>query len=446
MVSEAPRRPPRAWLRIVVVALLAVIILVAAIVQLRRYIEVDVVELPDLVGLPYEDALEQLHDFGLVAEPYPDNSRSFPAQVVTAQAPSPGSMVRSGRNISVGVNQPTEVQAPTLVGLQLNEATAILREAGLVIDTVTYENSDHPVGTVTLQEPQAGVVLSGQSGLSVTVSRGAGDPVAELPDVVGLRIDEARRRLQDAGFRSIQPVATGISFDDYEVVEQQSPDPESEVAVTMPVQLNYRLSAREVVEVPDVWGHNATTAGMLLRAAGLQVGEVRYMEDPEQPRGVVLEVLPNGYTLVDTPVSLLVNARDGTYDSLRSREDDDFLAEDDRSFPSGDDGNAGDWLSRRTRTQDRAQDRIQPQEEPVEELPEGARRISVTFDPTNLGVRALLEDEYDLRLVVQDEQGERTVVDQRVEAGGVVRDDVIVYGDALLQTYINGVFFQAWRP
>src|SRR5690625_2493550 len=445
MVSEAPTRAPRPWLRIVVVALLAAVILVAAIIQLRRYIEVDVVELPDLVGMPYDEALAQLRSNGLVAEPYPDNSRNFPAQVVTAQAPPAGSMVRSGRNISVGVNQPTEVSAPGLVGLHINEATALMREAGLVIETVTFENSDSAVGTIISQQPGPGVTLSGQAGVTVVVSRGAGDPTAVLPDVVGLPVETARRRLQEAGFRSIQPVATGISFNDYGVVEEQSPEPENEVAVTVPVQLNYRLSAREVVEVPSVVGQSATSASMLVRAGGLPVGEHRYAEDTDQPRGVVIESSPAGYTLVDTPVSLVVNASEGSYDSLRSRvqdEEDDFLAQDGRGSLFGDDRQPGDWLTRRGTEDTRAQ-REEPEQE---ELPEGARRIPVTFDPTNLGVRALLEDEYDLRLVVQDEQGERVVIDQRVPAGEVVRDDVIVYGDALLQTYINGVFFQAWRP
>ena len=69
------------------------------------------------------------------------------------------------------------------------------------------------------------------------------------------------------------------------------------------------------------------------------------------------------------------------------------------------------------------------------------------LDPTSFGVRALTENDYRLELVISDERGERTVLDRRVPAGQAVSTSVTVYGnDALLQTFINGDPFQAWRP
>ena len=70
-----------------------------------------------------------------------------------------------------------------------------------------------------------------------------------------------------------------------------------------------------------------------------------------------------------------------------------------------------------------------------------------SFDPTHMGVRKLLEEPYQLRVVVSDERGERVVLDRRVAAGERVTTSVPVYGqEAMLQTYIDDVFFQAWRP
>ena len=64
-----------------------------------------------------------------------------------------------------------------------------------------------------------------------------------------------------------------------------------------------------------------------------------------------------------------------------------------------------------------------------------------------MGVKRLLESRYNLTLVVTDDLGERTLLDSEVEPGTVVSTSVLVYGDApLLQTFIDGVFFQAWRP
>jgi hypothetical protein len=49
--------------------------------------------------------------------------------------------------------------------------------------------------------------------------------------------------------------------------------------------------------------------------------------------------------------------------------------------------------------------------------------------------------------VVTDEDGERVEFDRQLAAGEGVEVPVRVVGeDAMLQTFINGLFFQAWRP
>jgi hypothetical protein len=62
-------------------------------------------------------------------------------------------------------------------------------------------------------------------------------------------------------------------------------------------------------------------------------------------------------------------------------------------------------------------------------------------------VRRLLEEPYNLRLVITDDLGERTALDEQLDAGEIATTTVNVYGsEAMLQTFIDGVFFQAWRP
>src|SRR5690606_27127681 len=58
---------------------------------------------------------------------------------------------------------------------------------------------------------------------------------------------------------------------------------------------------------------------------------------------------------------------------------------------------------------------------------DGSRTVPFTFDPTYMGVRRLLEEPYNLRLVITDELGERTVLDERLGAGEIATTTVSVY-------------------
>ncbi|MFS8640612.1 MAG: PASTA domain-containing protein, partial [Symbiobacteriaceae bacterium] len=65
------------------------------------------------------------------------------------------------------------------------------------------------------------------------------------------------------------------------------PSAGTQVVTSTPVTVHYALSSRDVVEVPDVVGEPEWRARLALRAAGLLVGQVTYVQDPAQPQGVV---------------------------------------------------------------------------------------------------------------------------------------------------------------
>ena len=77
---------------------------------------------------------------------------------------------------------------------------------------------------------------------------------------------------------------------------------------------------------------------------------------------------------------------------------------------------------------------------------DGSRIIPFRFDPASVGIASLLRDPYMLKVLLNDAEGERVVFEQRLAAGENVEIPVRIAGDGLLQTYINGLFFQAWSP
>lgn len=419
--------------RVLVLVLVGAALATAAIVTAGRYLSVSDVRLPDVRGLGYRVASEQLRERGLRVLTYPELDAAAPADTVVSQTPPSGSVVRLGRTVSLGVNALAEVQTmPTLVGLPERDAIERAEHVGLVVERVVYVRSERPAGMVVQQWPEPGGGLAGDAGVTLDVSRGQGERSVELPDVRGLTLEEAKAALQGLGVRRVDAVAAGLSFDRPNTVTEQRPPAGTEVLSSTPVTLVYALEGTRVVRVPDVAGAPLWQAQVALRAAQLALGPVRVVDDPARPAGV-LEVRPSGYTVVGSPVALVVNG------PVRATSEPRHELED-LGFPTLGGVDVGG-------------DPTAPAEPDVPApgttalQADGSRLIPFRFDPATVGVASLTREAYRLTLVVNDDDGERTVLDRDLEAGESVVTSVRVVGDEpMLQTFINGSFFQAWRP
>lgn len=421
------RRGRGLWLGLAVALLAAATVLTA--LNLRRYFTVEEVRLPDLVGLPQEQAALLLRREGLEPVSFVEYVEDASPGAVTSQAPAGGAVVKQGRTIHLGVNTVSaEARVPDMLGMREEDARARAQGLNLPIGTVVYRPGDQPVGTVVEQTPVGGNRLGTGEKVELVVSRGRERASVTLPDLVGVDVDVAMQRLGELGFTRVESVAAAVSFSAPRSVVAMSPAQGNTVVQSTPVILHYALSSSSVVAVPEIIGYPQWRAQLSLRAAQLDIGVITYIQDPAQPAGVVA-VQPTGYTLPGTPVLMTIN---GDPPALPFPGFDTPIG----GQVPGDPGGlrppvAGGGGIGATDTQ------------PAD----GSRTVPFTFDPTFMGVRRLLEEPYTLRLVITDDRGERTVLDQRLQAGEVATTTVSVYGaEAMLQTFIDGVFFQAWRP
>ncbi len=428
-----PVLPLSTMVRIVALALIAVALVVGAALTAERYLRVDDVRLPDVRGLPYADASQRLRSSGLRVLTYPEIDPAAAADTVVSQTPPSGSVVRSGRTVSLGVNAVAEVrQTPTLVGLTEVSAIARAESVGLSVERIEYAVSDQPSGTVIGQYPGPGSVLTPDVVVSIAVSRGFASAPLELPDVRGMTLDEARGALSELGIRRVDAVAADLSFDRPRTVTDQRPAPGAEVLPSTPVTLVYALEGTRVVRVPEVIGAPLWQAQLALRAAQLGLGPVRFVDDPTRPSGV-LEARPAGFTVVGSPVALVVNGP--VPESSAGTSFNDLAAE------------FGGLLPSRSEAESASEEPDIPAPGTTFVQADGSRLIPFRFDPSQVGVASLTREPYRLTLVVSDDGGERTILDRQFEAGESVVTSVQVIGDEpLLQTFINGSFFQAWRP
>lgn len=424
------------WLAAALVLLVGVA--AATAMNLRDYFTVAEVGMPDLVGMSQDQAALVLRREGLEPVSFVQHVAGAAPATVVSQTPLPGSVVKRGRTVHLGVNTPpADARLPDLVGMRESDALQRLSELGVVVGSVDYQASERPAGTVIAQQPVGGERLAAGDSFQLVVSRGRDLPLLTVPDLQGQNLESAVAELRRIGFTRVETLPSTVSFTAPDSVVGIQPSPGSQVRASTPVALHYSLSSTNVVSVPDLIGYPQWRAQLALQAAQLRVGPITYVEDPEQPQGV-LAVSPTGYTLPGTPILLTINGSEPAplpgFDLPLSGNEGG--GDSGIGLDTGVDTTDGNQTGSETIPGTNAQ--LQA---------DGSRVVPFNFDPTFMGVRRLLEQPYSLRLVISDDRGERTVVDTVAQPGEVVSATVTVYGDeALLQTYIDGVFFQAWRP
>jgi beta-lactam-binding protein with PASTA domain len=434
--SRRPWQIVRLFLSLLVVV--ATVFLGARV--LSRYFAISEVVLPTLTGLGSEEARQTLQRLGLSSRMIPSPISDAPVNTVTAQSPQAGSVVREGRSVSLEVSTPTNVTVPLLLGSTENQARNVLQQLALELGTISYDfSNDIPEGQIISQNPPPQTSVASRSEISISVSRGPNVPTVAMPDLRGQNIDAAKSRLRGLGFTNIDTVASSVSNDAPQTVTQQSPAAKQSVTVSTRVTLGYSLSSQIIRQVPSLIGLSLANAQVTLQNAGLIIGPVSFIEDPAQAKGIVTYA-PSQFTLAGSPIMLTVNGYDPTFTQIQPT-------------PQGQPNTLG-----QPNTPGQAQV-VPPQGPPNQEtltqtptgpatLPsaDGSREIPFTFDPGIIGISQLMNQDYNLRLSVTDDQGERELLNRKVPAGQKVNASFKVYGAATLQTYINDVLFMAWNP
>lgn len=180
------------------------------ILTLSRGPEVNPV--PDVIGADFEVAKNQLESLGLVVvEGEPDYSDAVPEGRVVAVSPEVGVEVVPGDEITVILSKgEPPIDIPAVIGKPVDQATAELRAAQLVVATEEVE-SDEPAGQVVGQEPGAGT--GAEPGDTVTLKVSKGPPTRPVPDLANRSCEDAITILESQGFR----VVLGFGTDDGQV-------------------------------------------------------------------------------------------------------------------------------------------------------------------------------------------------------------------------------------
>jgi serine/threonine-protein kinase len=183
-----------------------------------------------------------------------------------------------------------EVVVPPLTGKSVNEATALLSEAGLNLRVEEGKRVDAkvPTGQILTQDPQPGVRTRRERSVKVWVSAGPRSTI--VPALIGESERTATLRLQQEGLelaglaevRSADYVAGAIMA--------QTPGPQAN-APRVALLVNRGEHGATYV-MPDLIGVNGDRAADLLRMRGFRVAVVGDHPYPGVPGGIVIKQNP----------------------------------------------------------------------------------------------------------------------------------------------------------
>ena len=190
----------------VVFGILVILFFILDDIVMPRYVQQgETTQVPSVVGLTVEEALQILSDAGLEgkqAEIRPD--KQYPEGTVAQQTPAPGSEVKFGRGIYLAVSGgETLIAAPALRGKSVRDATLTLERFGLKLGNVTYQvSSEYPENTVIEQSVADGTNVPGGTAISVVASQGPSANRVPVPNLIRMPLAEAERVLLQSGLKA----------------------------------------------------------------------------------------------------------------------------------------------------------------------------------------------------------------------------------------------------
>lgn len=173
--------------------------LVVAFVIFPAEIIPDDAIVPNVVGDTYEDAVKRLGTAGFTGQRGESRfSARAAARQVLQQEPPGGSRERRGTVVTLHVSSGQRTSTvPALIGNTRQQAVLAIGNAGLEMGRLETVHSNKPAGQVIAMSPAAGEKVTLPARVDITVSRGPA--TAEIPNLVGQTLPQARTRLQALG-------------------------------------------------------------------------------------------------------------------------------------------------------------------------------------------------------------------------------------------------------
>jgi serine/threonine-protein kinase len=299
-LDDEVQRERRRW----PIVLLALLLLAATAVAAYVVLKPEKLNVPNVVGRPYQGAAASLRNAGFNVTIDRVRDATSPVDTVIRQDPQPDTKATKGSTVTLTVSEgPGTLALPNVIGDGRLVATRKLRQAGFKVNEQRTPSDSVPQNHVIDTAPSPGSVAEVGSTVTLTVSTGR--KRVQVPKVTDLKRDEASAALQDAGLRV--DVVEQDSAKDPGTVLQQDPPPGTGVVEGTTVTIHVARQP-QTVTVPDVTGQDEGVAVNAVSDAGLSaLTRDKVVTDPTQD-GKVLRQSPSAGRKVkrDSRVTLTI--------------------------------------------------------------------------------------------------------------------------------------------
>lgn len=155
--------------------------------------------LPDVTLMDKERAEQLLKYYGLEAESETTVSDTIAENLIISQEPSRGKAVSAGDKIRLTVSTGKETVSVTdTVGSDRKDALKKMNDAGLSVSFTYESDANKPENEILKQSISSGSEV--KKGTAVILTVNSAHQISQVPDIVGLDVEEAERMVKEAEF------------------------------------------------------------------------------------------------------------------------------------------------------------------------------------------------------------------------------------------------------
>ncbi len=283
--------PDRRWVLFPLLLLLAIAV---GFFALRGSLApAQTIPVPDFTNKMASQAQQQLVALGLHPVVTSEVSDSVPQDRVIRQDPPANTKLPPNAAVTLVVSGGLpRVQVPDVKGYNVADAQRELQKVKLKAKLAGKFDSTVPADQVIDVNPPIGTSLRQNSTVTLTVSKGI-QPIS-VPSIVGMTVDEARKKLGALGLGLNVAQQTESDTIPANVIASQNPDPGATTAPSSTVNVIVSTGA-STVQVPNVVGNDADAAEATLRNAGFNVAR-SYTVEAANPTGKISLQQPSSGT------------------------------------------------------------------------------------------------------------------------------------------------------
>lgn len=253
--------------------------------------EGEMVEIPDVIGKPLDEAIKILNKSGLgYTIEARKESEEFDKGEVMEQSPKAGEEIEINSQIKLVVSNGKEaedVEVPDVTDKDEAKAQKMLEDAGFVVDFESEYHDDIEEGRVIATDPEAGT--KAKEGSKVTMIVSMGIEKVSVPDLKGKTLDEAKKALKDADLEVGEVTEKNDENIEAGKIISQGTKKGKKVEKGSSVDLVVSTGPKvKMVKVPTLTGKTGDEAAVALQDAGLEIGNVSYAYSSSVSSGYVI--------------------------------------------------------------------------------------------------------------------------------------------------------------